>query len=342
MPSLTPAAAVNHVFEQTVEQLEAPPDAITFYNLVNAGRVFTTSSKRLDWEVRSGKPTAEGIGIYAAATRQSNSTVNQAYLPIGTKRISHSFSISRIEAANAAANGITALQDLFGQHLQEAMDAILEKTSKAIQITDSSTEIVSLDTVLDDTVAYAGIAPADVARWVPTISKNGTARAFTRDLMIDFDAIVRTAGKSYDSAWMHPLTEVRYRKLFTDAAGSNSLPNFTNVGNLKGADLGLGNATYNGKPIILEPAMPQGEIRFLRASSIELFFFNLALGEQQPGAPKAIDEVVNNSLGFPIRICSYPMSVPTLLDFELYTVVQMRVRNRQNALAIKNLTTVDW
>lgn len=340
IPSLSPAAAMNHVFENTVEQLEAPPNSVTLANLVNAGRVKTISEKSLEWVVKFGKPTAEGIGIYAQSNSQSNSSAAEAKLNIGTKRIAHRFGISRVEASNAAARGLPALQDLLGNHFQEALDAILEKINNAIQVTDTSTEIVSLGTVLDEDASYAGISPVEVPRWVPVVLDNGgVARAFTRDLMLDFDVHCRTFGRSYDNVWMHPQTEYRYRKLFVDAAGTNSLPNFTNLGNLKGVDLGLGNASYNNKPIIIEPALPQGEIRLIRSSAMELFFFDLALSNT---SPNAIDEVVNNSLGFPVRICSYPMTVPTILEFEFYTVCQLRVRNRQNALAIRDLTVVDW
>ena len=342
-PSLSPAAAMNRVFEDSIEYLQAPPKTRTLANLVQAGRVRIGTTKDLEWVVSTGEPTAEGIGIYAASNLQSNSTSVPAKLSMGTKRIAHRFAISRIEMRQAASRGVGALRDLLGMHFQEALDSIMVKISNAIQNNDASTEIVSLSAVLDQTAAYAGIDPAVVTRWIPLVNTNGTPRAFNRDLMIDFDAYIETFGRAYDRAWMHPNTEVRYRKLFMDLAGAASLPNYTNIGQLKGADLGLGASSYNGMPIIKEPVLPEGEIRMTRLANMELFFFDLDMGANpQPGMPRAIDEVVNNSLGFPIRICSYPITVPTQLQFEFYTVCQLRVRNRQDAMAIKNLTTTDW
>jgi hypothetical protein len=341
-PSLSPAAALNRVFEESIEYLDAPPSAVTVANLASSGRIFETRTKKKEWEVRHGKPSAEGIGIYEPSNLQNNSTVSQAALSIATKRIAHRFAVSRVEAGEAAAKGVGALRDLLGEHFQEALDSIVTKLNFAIQQDDPTTEVVSLSTVLDNSQAYAGIDPVAVPKWRATVNSAGAPRPFNRDLLIDFDAQTRTAGRNYDKVWMHPNTEVRYKKLFVDAAGTNSLPNYTNLGQLKAVELGIGDSTYNGKTIVLEPDMPENQIRFTRMANLELFFFNMPLADPRAGMPRAIDEVVNNSLGFPVRICSYPMSVPTILEFEFYTVAQLRVRNRQNAMAITNLTTTPW
>jgi hypothetical protein len=318
------------------------PSAVTLANLAQAGRISTTNETSLDWEVRSGLPTAEGIGIYEESTNQSNSTVHQAHLNIATKRIAHRFQISRVKAAEAATRGVGALRDLFGEHIQEALESMLPKINNAIQVPDATTEIISLTSVLNDTAPYALIDPAVVPKWVPVVNKAGAPRAFSRNLMIDFEAQRRTAGRQYNLIMMNPNTETLYKKLFVNIAGNASLANYTNLGNLKAVDLGIGESVYEGQAITLEPAIPTGEIRFIRTAGVELLFFDMPLGNTRAGMPKHIDEVVNNSLGFPVRICSFPPTVPTILEFEFYTVCQMRVRNRQNVGAIKNLATDTW
>lgn len=340
-PSLSPAASFNKIFEDSLVDLRVF-NAVTFANLARLSRIKTTSDPDMSWEVRYGTATASSIPIYSVSGLQSNSSVAQANLSFATKRFNHRFQISRVKAGQAAAKGVGALRDLFGQHIEEAMSSILGSINGSLHTTNADSEIVALDTILDDTATYAGINPATVTEWTPTISKNGTARAFSRDLMIDFDAKVRTRNLSYDTVLMHPNTEARYKKLYMGLAGTISLPNYTNLGQLKAAELGVGETAYNNRPIILDPGVPESEIRMFNSNGIEMFFYDMPLGQRQPGMPQAIDEVVNNSLGFPMYICSYPITVPTVLEFELYTIAQMRVRNRQNAMAIKNLTTTSW
>jgi len=335
-PPLAPVAALNKIFDAIVPDLTIT-NAVTIGNLVARGRVQSRTDPNIDWDVKFPGANSSLVNIYTPNTNNDNSKALPAHLSFGDQRYSHRFQVSRVKMAQAATRGVGPLKDLFAEHIRDGLEVILGDLNKDINVRTDNTELVSIDIIADDTAAYAGIDPAVEPLWKPVISKSGTERAFSRDLMDLFDVQTRTMKATYDMVQMHPMMEYKYRKLFRNLAGAASLPQDTTDGPLKLVDLGLGESRYGNRPIILEPDMPDGQIRFLKFTDMTLWFF--ALAGQREGMPASLNEVINTTTGLPIHIVEYHSEPNTVRTFELYAVSpQLQVRNRRSIAAIKNIS----
>jgi hypothetical protein len=337
-PTFAPLNALNKVLDNTLVDLRTPSN-VTLANLVNAGRAFTNpGEKYFNWDVTFGGADTNWTDYDAVSTISETSVTLPATIPDTQKRVYHRFKVDRTQVQNLARTAPGQLKNLMQRHLSDGIIEILRSLNRAIVNPVSGSDIISLGAVLDDTAPYAGIAPAGVsAKWIPVVNKSGTERAFSRDLMLAFDAQVQTSGQFYDMVMMHPNMVLKYIKAYDNIAPAQSLVNDTSPAPFKRIDLGYGQVTYNGMPIIQEPELPFGTIRYMRSDVVELYFRDLT-----GGVGFALDAyrptVVNNTLGIPIHITEYYTGVPTVVEYEMWVMGQVVVRNRQGLMEMRNVT----
>lgn len=337
-PTFAPLIALNKLFDDVVVNLNFPSN-VTLANLVNLGRASINQGERyFNWDVRFGGANSNWIDYNVASSLSETSVTLPAQIPDTQKRVFHRFQVDRVTAQNLARTAPGQLRDLMALHLADGTNEILRSLNAAIVNTTTGSDIISLEAVLDDTASYAGIAPTGVsAKWIPVVNKSGTERAFNRDLMLQFDAQVATANTFYNYVSMHPNQVLKYIKAYDAIAPAQSLVNDPSPAPFKRIDLGYGAVTYNGLPIIQEPQLAFGKIRYMRTSDIDLKFRDLT-----GGVGYTLDRnkpvVVNNALGLPIHIAEIDTGIPTIIEYEMFAMGQLVVRNRSSVMELRNIS----
>lgn len=325
---LTPVEALNRVMDDRVASTVIT-GARTLSVMASRDRIVETTKSTIDWDVELGSADT-GVGLVTENTTDNNGTAAEPLqLRVGQYRIFHRINISRTQIQEAAAVAPADLANLLGTRIDRAINSIARRVNNLVHLgtgLPADAGVVGMGVALNDTVGYAGLTHAD---WKPIVNKNATDRAFTRDLMLTFDTQVEMAEYGYDTIVMHPNTVQKYRSIFDTLAGGASLPNVEEAMGLKKADLGHGGVSYNGFPIVSDPACPVGCIRLMNLSDISLYAY---VFENTNGRI-----AINRSYGLPIHIAELPSSNSAMLLFELYTMPQLQVFNRKGVMQISNL-----
>lgn len=334
---ITPVEALNRLMENRVADTRIRQAKFTA-NLLARRMPKVKRDTYINWDVVSGDRSTAIEAVTVDPTDGTSEDTVPASLRIGRYRVSHTFSVSRIALAEAASLAPTDIADLYGFHLEAAMNAIFRRLNLLFLngmglVADA--EVGGLALMADNTKVYAGIDPATATYWQALTNTNATPRPFDRNLMLDFDTAMALNGETYDMVLMHPNMATKYQKIFDQLAGAASLPASDAGRGLKNADLGHGNRFYNGAPIIEEPSMPQDRIYLLDTGAIDTYFFDVASG---PNRPKVADQITNTSFGLPMIITALPLNNPDMLRFNVRIHPQMRVFNRRAIKMIGNLS----
>lgn len=337
-PTFAPLVALNKIFDDRVVEMNFSSN-VTLANLVNRNRVILNDGNEyFNWDVTFGGANSNWVDYDAASTISETSVTLPATIADTKKRVYHRFKVNRLTVRNLAKTAPGRLASLLQKNISDGIQVILKDLNAAIVNTVSASDIISMEAVLDDTAAYAGIGITGVsASWKPIINKNGTERAFTRALMHQHDANIRKQGTFYNYVSMNPDQELKYIAAYDAIAPTLSLPNTPSPSPFKLIDLGYGDVTYNGLPIVLEPEIPVGQIRMARLEDVELYVRDVT-----DGVGYTLDNnkptVVNNSLGIPIHITELATGIPTVAEYEMWCMAQLVVRKRNSLMAITNIS----
>lgn len=335
---LTPSAALSRIMDSRVA--DARIRYAPFLNMLIArGRVKPYGKTSIDWNVRVGGEAAAIEPVTANSANTATGDVVPANLLIGRQRIIHQFSISRIAIQEAANVAPGELKNLYGAQIADAMDVIGRRLNNLLFAgtgTAADAEVFGLNWILDNTKVYAGIDPTTTPAWRAVLQTNATPRPLTRVIVRNFEKLLANAQETYDFVVMSPNQAEAYGNTFDTVAGAGvygAIP--TNPQGLKNADLGIGDVTFGGRPVIVDPACPDGQIVAVDTSQLDLFIYDVPT--TVGGNADEADQAVNNSYGLPIVIADMPSANPDFKTFSLRLHPQLRVFNRKAAKGIMNL-----
>lgn len=332
--ALTPSEALNLIFDARVTDARVRY-ARTLSNLINMGKIRSISKTTIDWDVRFSGTTSKREAVTADVTPDTGSNTAPANLRIGRYRHSHTFDISTVAIAEAAVRAPGELKNLFAETIDDALSVLFRDINDAIWLGDgtaASNEVVGMMRILDNTLPYANINPATWDEWKAIINTNGTPRPFSRSIMLSMDEQMDRLEEDYDVVFMNPSMITSYKALFDTLGGAAALPNSRAEMTLPNADLGHGNAYYNGRTIVSEPKCPVGTIVLLDSSELDLFIFDTPT--ENDVNPSKGGEVINTAYGLPFRIKQMNSNNPDSMRFNIRAMAQLRLRNRK---AIKGI-----
>lgn len=337
--------APTSVLATLIEDMEADirlQGARTLDNLSSKGRVTTSDTVDLNWNVvLSDSATATAAMTVAGVDQNTGDTV-RASLSMGTYKIYHQFSISRVDLKDASRRGTQALRKLFAFHVKSAILSIRKQVNNYIWNADGSAGFggfVGMPVILNNTLSYAGIDPTVRTNWISIKDTNATNRNLTRTLLYNLDTTRDTEEVMYDTIVCHPITLQKYTELFDTVQGVNAIPNATNRTTV---DLAPGARYYMGIPIIPDRFCPVGQIVFFESSAIELLSFDLSDADQGQlssfGLKDNFGTISSADVGgMRINVALLPQTNPGTLTFQLFVIPQMKVENRRMVQAIDRL-----
>jgi hypothetical protein len=334
----SPASILSLVLNDSAADLRIT-GARTLANLAARNRVRSVSQTNMDWPVRFSGATTGVAPVETDTSKTETDKVAPATLRVGRQKVFANRPISRIAIEEAASRAPGDLRNLFAEEVNSAVLEIARKLNRLIYQGDgtlANAEVFGLASVLNNTVAYAGIDPATYPEWKAIkIANAGTARAFTRRLMLDHGVIYGNLERNYDMVVMSPLTAAKYQEIFDTLAGANSIAHREEGNALVRADLGHGGRAFNGMPIIEDPVCPDGQMLTLDSSQISMPCFTVGNDPQRPISNIA----VNTAIGVPIHIAELPSSNSLYRYFEFYVMPQLQVRDRSAVGGIFDLLT---
>jgi hypothetical protein len=343
MSTFSPVDVLNKIVEDTIIDTRLR-SAVTLDLLYRQNRTYSVNYSNIYWDAFVSSGVSAWASMATAGTNQTTGTTVQASLAVGGYKVYHQFSLSRVALKDAASRGVAELKRTLQVHVDDALLTIRRKVNEAIWLGDGTAGyggFVGMPVVLSNTLAYAGINPATHTRWKPgVLLTNATARALTKDLLLDFREQETTAEVMHDTVITSPATAKTYHKLFDSIAGSLQIAN--NAGGRSQVDVSNGERAWDGIPILEDPQCPSGQIVTAASQYIDLVSYDLA------GA----DAGVINSLGFKdnfttirstevgglrVNVALLPELNPGTLTFQIFCLPQLKVRNRLMVQGILNL-----
>lgn len=335
---LTPIEVLNRIVEDRVAKTSLTT-ATTLQALYANGRLKTKTNTSIDWdaEVGGGAVAIEPVTQDGLETATDN--VVPANLRIGRYRVKHQFSISRIAIAEAATRAPGELADLFNAQVDRGLTRIFREVNRLIYQGDgtaASGEFIGFNKIHDDTFAYAGISPVTYPVWKTlklTGSPAGTARALTKNLLLDLEELLTMNESNYNLIVCSPNTGKKYNQLFDTVAGGVSTDASMQA---KQVDLGHGRRTYNGAIILEDPQAPNGVMHFINTNDVDLFSFKIA-NNPTPMSQTEYQVASTNAYGLNVNIAELPSNNSAVRKFEIFTLPQLRVYNRKSLAAIQDI-----
>lgn len=345
--ALTPLEAMNKVVENSVVDLRSNR-VTTLANLQAKDRFRTIKKTNIDWDV-----VVEGGGTSWVGIEQEDLTNNgedntvPANLRIGQYRLKHTFTISRTAIQEALTLAPTDLKNLFQEKIDTGVLQLAKQINDVIWNGDGTAAkggVIGLNKVMDNTYNYAGISPTTYTKWVCPTLTNATNRALNRDLLLDFDYMTDLEEVNYNYISVNPSVAKTYVKIFDAIAGGAAIPQ--KGLDSKGApniELGHGDIYYNGSPIVKENRQANNQMVFMDMSQVLLYTFDLSTDpDVTSGTSKTGDaeygRIVSSMVnGMQVNMSELPSNIPTVKKFEMFTVPQLRVRNRRAIQVIDKL-----
>ena len=332
--------ALNKVLDDRVQKL-APEMAPTFQELTERMEVMDKSDTYWGWDVQTaGTTVGEG-----AVTDDTTSTASDDYVPaelrIGKRRIFRRFSVDAVsisEAYNRAPEEasqvlVTELDNSFRELRRRINQRLF--TGNGIQSgVGAESGIAGLNLVADPVAVYAGIDPAVVTSWKPGVylANGGTNRALTRALLDDFEEQLYLQEVSYDLVITSPQVKRLYAAEF-DAVVS------VQGGVSDRVDLGRGEYTYQGRPMVIDPSCPADSMYFINTGYMALASFLFQGQGQVQMSPQARIVAATRMGGFIVYMAQLPSNNSAVYTFEMYTMPQMYYFNRKQFAVITDLGT---
>ena len=291
--------------------------------------------------IASGSQTATA-SMSVAGNDLTTGDAIQATLGIGANKIYHQFSVSLVDMKNAQAAGVGKLKNLFKQNITSGMLAIRRQLNTYLWNADgtaASAGIVGMSQVLNNTLPYANIDPANYSQWQAITQTNATPRALTRNLLYDFSRSLEEQEVYHDTLFCAPTMAQTYNVLFDNVAGINSVMEKSATSEV---DLGFNMRAYNGAPLVTDPQMPTGQIIGVNSNDVTLLSMDLADADQGQidtmGLKNNLTSMASAEVGgLVINVALLPMSNPGIIRFQLLVLPQLKVHNRRSIQGIMNL-----
>lgn len=339
--ALTPLEALNKVVENSVVDLRKT-GATTLSTLMANNRLATTRKTNMDWDVVFDGTGTKVVGINDenTSTDGEDNTV-PANLRIGNYRISHKFRVTRTEIQEASEIAPEDLKGLFDDKIQSGLNQMVRKLNEYIWTGDGTAAtagMIGLNKVLDGTYNYAGVNSATYPAWTAPKLTNATPRDLTRALLLKFDTMTYEEEVYYNYLTCKANMYEKYINVFDSIMGASAVANNTQSPNgVKTVELGHGDAYYNGQPLVREKYAPDGSMIFMDIDGIQLVTFD---DFTKPGMASADDlnRVVSSKVGgMNVNMFMHKSNIPNILQFEMYIIPQLKVKNRRVVQAIDKL-----
>jgi hypothetical protein len=264
------AAAMQAVIEDNTVRLKD----VTYPTLSVLQNRVTKRQKQVRWTVNPGGAAVTRGPVVNDAVDNNTTSIQGATLAIGDLGVSHTFSLDLTEVEQAASIGaIEELKDLVGSHIDEGLIATQRDINQLILTGNGGAGdlgITGLIKLLDPTLSYAGLAPATYPDWRCSVTNAGAnlTQLLTDDFLIHQEKMT-IAGAQFDIIVTNPTTVTQYARVF------DSRRQFAVAAGPTGADLGISDVTYLGRPIIADPMCPPGVMLFLDSSGISIHTYTV-------------------------------------------------------------------
>jgi hypothetical protein len=328
---LVPVDVLRGEIEQSVTSTK-----ILSYPMLAAIQKEDAYQTEIAWPVNvaGSSTTSRTVSQNPSASNQDN--VKEAKLPIGDNVISHTFTVKRNEATQAARTAPQALRNLFRYHIVTGTESILRRINQLCYVGTGSAGddgVIGLSKVVDnlvtgtpDTNLYASIDGVTYSNWASYVSKAGSNRALSTDLLLDVEANMANKGGNFTALFMNPLLVAKYKKLFE---GRLAVDQVNGV-----ADLGYSGVSYSGRPIIQDADSPTNSIYFVDAREVSLATFDQSISTAQMSLPTENVKVQ----GLNLMISQLPVANPHAITFELSVQAQLKVRDRRAVGGLLKIT----
>lgn len=293
----------------------------TLSYLTGRGVTQYARQKKVSWQADIGGADVVIKDVIEDAGTNAQGEMVPADLTIGNTAITHNFDIDLTEATQAAATAsIDELKNLYQAHVNRGLIKMYREYNQRIfngDGTKPSCRIVGLEKVVDNTFAYAGIDPTLYPGWRSIVDTAGTVRDLTPKLLRSFETKMMKAETNYDLIITSPELRETYMDLF-DARRS-----FQIEGNARQAmiDLGIGDISYNGRPVVVDPACTPGTMYFIDSANLFLHSYRVK-GDAE------------NS-GHAIKIGAIPTQNIYSERWEMGIIPQVQVFNRKSVNALQ-------
>jgi len=302
-------------------------NGISLMPLLSRTLKLSKPSKSINWNADLGGQAATGELVTASGTTDSTAgAIVPAKLSIGISRFRHTFSVSTVNMAEAAAIGEGEVANQLALAGKNAM-RVITRSLAAVLYTGTgnaaSGGVVGLG-ALHSTVAsakstsvYAGIAPDDHPNWSNYVNTAGTNRALTTDLMFKMSEEIlsgATVGstQNYTAIYTTPSICTKYKGLFAASSDLNAQPNGL-------ADVGYSGLSFEGRPIYLDPYAPANTMYFIDDSALAMYSF--VENANAYGNEKPMDGIV-------FKITQLARINPDAVQFAVVAKNQLVVKNR--------------
>lgn len=345
-----PVQAMASLVEEGVVDLRGIKNNTTLDAMNSAGRVKVTDDRQLKWDIVRENQGVQWLDIHTArSTTDAQDTVKWAELAFGDYRLSYRFPIRRRDIQDARKKSPRALADIFSDALSTGFRRITREMNRVIwNGTGVAADggVIGILRAANNAQPYAGISSTDEPLWVAPTLTNTPAAALNRSILRRMDLKQKNEKLNYDSIWTSPTTAYTYVSVFEAlATPAATVVKSNKADGSMNADLSLGDAYYKGRPLIEDSDIPDGAIYFLDWADITLFSFDMATD------PTVTRGIANSSSedytqitasakvnGLQVNFAQLPSMVPTILEFEMFVVPQLRVKNRRAIQAITGLT----
>lgn len=337
----SPASVLAKIIESREQDIRLK-NARTLDLLAARGQVRTAEMSDLNWNVILGDSLTSTVPMTTAGSDQTTGDTVQATLGIGSYKIYHQFSITRVSMKDAAAKGTEKLKQLFKVHVDAGMLSIRKRVNDLIwngagSVGDGG--FVGFASVLDPAAVYAGIDPATWTNWVPILNTAGANRDLSKAILNNMGTLIDVEEVAYDTIVCNPVTAEKYRNLFELTVGQ--FQNQTAVQQNK-VDMYSGSLYWDNRPIITDNRCPTGQLVFFDSGCVELMSFDLADADRDQlkrfGLKDNFSTLASADVGgLRINVALLPQTNPGALQFQMFVVPQMRVLNRRMVQAILKL-----
>lgn len=315
--------------------------AVFLQNLRIASGMGAGGGQNVGWDVEFSTSGAAGATFTDGAdvSTYSQDPVTKATLDWGKYRSAFSLSNLEINAAAANVSNATALEDMVGERFLGAIAAITDQMETDCFAGTAAPQIIGLDTALDTTTSYGGVAPGTYSEWVGNVSANGgSARALTMDLLAQAENQAFIAsGMEPDFLITTPGVHAKYENLF-EAARRTINDGQAPVPSYQGS---AGRLYWRGKPVIRDRRAPTSTLYMVNSDEIELVVLPWA------NVPDGVMTVAKNAMSsngkeqdtinIPFRC--YPLGrTGSAVKFVVEVYAQLKVKRRNAHVRVADIS----
>lgn len=325
MPNLmTPLEAISQVIDEQLVELR-----YSDFPLLNSLRKQQAYQNNIRWNVNTSTDMiSSGRFISADAVDATSDKVVNANLGIGNSVLTATVELLKNDIQQAKTAGVGALKSLIDAHFRSQVIRILSQANNQLfKGTGLSAHggIRGFEFIADDspTDPYAGIDNVTYPSWKPAyVNSPATPVDLTIELLNDLEVSCYRAGTgNFTAIYTTPEIVQKYTRLFMDNSNYNPAINGT-------ADLGFSNATYKGRPIIMDRNCPGGTLYFVDQDQFTIYTRDLKVNNEM--------ETVNAN-GLTLNVSELPTQNMYAHKFEIGLAMQLKCADRRGIAKQENI-----